>query len=400
MIATLTERIGTILRRSQEHFVVIEEADPSSKDSDQAGYSVTLASVDHAEQRVRFGTTYRAHDIQNVRRRILPFDRGVVVLGSRRATTVESIARVRRQDAGRPIDEGELDTLVFKALWEFLNRYRAWAAKKMEVADLDLALASIEVVDVSIDGHRLLNPIGFRGSMLAVGFRGTFVPRTLAALFERFGGWIRELAVTERGSHLASTFCSRVGNHLIDIGERRTMVFSRRGEDLVYARGFEWGSVTVIDSVAAQFRCSGGVARELLLAAARGRTSERFARVIDRSLRAEALKLSEFVKSVEGKRKPSAASGGKESPNQFTAHFRTPVPRFSALLDRTPITLAGVDEVLAARGFTMTGIPAGERGHHVSAETVAAVTYPYAHREYGILNQLLRRRARWLISQP
>ena len=436
-MATLGERIGTILKRSRECFVVIEERDPLGRGLDEAGcgFTVTPATVDHAEQRVAFGAPYHANDFRSVRRRLLPFDRGVVVLDGRRATTIESIARVRREVGGRPIDEGELDTLVFKALWEFLNRYRSWAAKKMNIADLELTLAAIEVVNVSLDGHRLLNPIGFRGDVLAVGFRGPFVPRTLAEAFERFRGWVGELTVAERGSLLASTFLTDSGRYLLDVGERRTAVFVRRDEDLAFLREFDWGAASVINAVAEHFMSSPLVAGELLTAVAHGRTSERFSHAVDRALRPEAAHLMEYIDGFStptghtppkarfrysgtvgrqaGKRKPVSTKASGNSTGDFLVHFRVPVPRFQTLLAHTPISCISADQICSARGFTVLGsaVPGngsprlaplwrGEARRTLSAETFAAVMYPYAHREYGILNQLLRRRARWLISQP
>ncbi|MDO8469817.1 MAG: hypothetical protein Q7S84_02215 [bacterium] len=428
-MATLGERIGTILKRAREHFIVIEEAD-----SDEAGrgFTVTPATVDHVEQRVALGTPYHANDFRSVRRRLFPFDRGVVVLDGRRATTVESIARVRREVIERPIDEGELDTLVFKALWEFLNRYRSWAAKKMDIADLDLTLAAIEVINVSLDGHRLLNPIGFRGGVLAVGFRGTFVPRTLAEAFNRFHGWVGELTVAERGSLLASTLLKGSGGYLLDVGEQRTTVFIRRDEDLAFLREFDWGAASVITAVAEHFMSSPLVARELLTAVAHGRTSERFARAVDRVLRLKATQLLEYIDGLSGKRKLTSikVSGSKpahdaavdRSAGDRLVHFRASVPRFQTLLSHAPISCISADQVCSARGFTVVGNappsrcrsplwrgegpprPAppwrSEASTTFSAETFAAVMYPYARREYGILNQLLRRRARWLIAQP
>lgn len=380
MFTTARTHLAELFGGREERCLVIEEA--------IRGYLITEAVLYPTERRLTVIRRYRAQDFQGIRRRMRPFRRGIVVLDGRRAATVAAKARVRRADGNRPIDEGELDTLMFKALWEFLNHYRSWAAKKFGVADLDLALASIEVVDVLLDGHRVLNPIGFKGSVFEAGFRGTLVVRSFTEALRRFHGWVGEFVIAERGSGLAEIALRTEDALFVDVGTERAQVFAHRDENISFARELPWGSGAVASAVADRFLVDQVTAGRMLAAVASGRASERFTRAIDRIARAEVERFATLVASSGG--------GGKRPQGPIAVHVREPLPRLQAMLARQAFTVIDDAAILSARGFSRTPSEQEE----VFGETLAMLTYPYHHPHYRSLNQLLRRRARWLIAQP
>lgn len=380
MFTTARTHLAELLGRREERYLVIEEA--------FRGYLITEAVLDATERRFSILRRYRAQDFQGIHRRMRPFRRGIVVLDGRRAATVAAKARIRRTDGNRPIDEGEIDTLMFKALWEFLNHYRPWAAKKFGVADLDLALASIEVVDVLLDGHRVLNPLGFKGSLFEAGFRGTLVVRSFTEALGRFRGWVDEFVIAERGSGLAEIALRTDGSLFVDVGTERAQVFAHRDESVAFLRELPWGTGAISSAVSDRFLVDQVTAGRMLSAVASGRASERFTRAVDRIARAEVEKFATLVASSD--------TGGKRPQGSIAVHVREPLPRFQAMLARQAFTVLDDAAILSTRGFSSAVLEREE----VFGETFAMLTYPYHHPHYRSLNQLLRRRARWLIAQP
>jgi hypothetical protein len=381
----LIQKVSWFFKKEQECFLVVEELDH--------GIDVIEGQVDHPEKKVRIVRKGSVKGFNAIRRRPFFYDRLVVALEPTRATTVESTARVKRAKADLPIDEGELDALVFKALWEFLNRYRAWVAKKMGVSDFDLVLAHIEIKEVRVGGHRLLNPVGFKGPDFSVRFRGTFVPRTVVPILERFHEWAAEVVAIERGTMLMGALTGP-DDHFVDSHEARTAIFSRKDDESLYMKELMWGFDNVRRAVAGELSVSPAVAEALLRAAASGSLSDRFGRFIDRTVRGA------FHECLDLVQRATERSAAKQRATTHL-HFRFSVPRPEALVSDSRLSIARFDRSLGAQGFEVSAARrVADFDPAAHQETLAILLYPYTHPHYAFLNQLLARRAKWLIPHP
>lgn len=381
----LIKKLSGLFKKEREYFLVVEELDH--------GVGVTEGQVDHPEKKVHVTRTASAKGFNAIRRPLFHFDRIVVALEPTRATTVESTVRVKRAKADATIDESELDALVFKALWEFLNRYRTWVAKKMGVSDFDLVLAHIEIKEVRVGGHRLLNPIGFKGPDFSARFKGTFVSRTTVPVLERFRDWADEVVAIERGTTLLGALAGP-DDHFVDSHEARTTIFSRRDDESIYVKELLWGFDNVRRAVAEQLGVSPVVAEALLRHAAAGSLSERFGRSIDRTVRDAFTEFFDLVRRVTEK-------GTARQKATTHLHFRFSVPRPESLTSEGHISVARFDRSLGAQGFDIvTGRRVSGFDPAVHQEMLAILMYPYTHPHYAFLNQLLARRAKWLIPHP
>ena len=359
----------------------------------EGSVEATEAQVDHAEKRLRLTRNARAGSFRDLRRPRTSFDRIVLALGPLHATTVEGTVRVKRQSAERTVDESELDALVFKGLWEFLNRHRSWVAKKMGVSDLDLVLAHIEIRDVRLGTHRLLNPLGFKGGDLFITFRGTFVPRSLTPLLERFRLWGTEVVALERGATLAASV-AEPEEFFAFVHEGGTAVFSSQDGERLRLRELPWGVAKIHEAIAAQFGVPIVTATLILERAAQGGASEQFGRVLDRTLKEEFGHLIDLIYGVVHR-------AGERSRRLTHVHVRSLVPGLAALEREPHLKVVHFDEALRALGFdlAMSGRVEGFNPA-VHQELLALLAYPYAHPHYAFLNQLLKRRAKWLIPHP
>jgi len=136
----------------QEFCLVVEQFD----DHLEAVY----ARVNNHKKRIKLVKRRKIKNFDKLRKPLAFIDRLVVALDSRHATTLESVVRLKRSKPQEIINEGELDHLVFRGLWEFLNRYRSWVGKKMGVSDLDLVLSDVQIREVNLGSHRVFNPTG------------------------------------------------------------------------------------------------------------------------------------------------------------------------------------------------------------------------------------------------
>ena len=103
----------------------------------------------------------------------------IVSLDSELASTVYSSISLVRNNAKDPIDEADMDNLVSQAVWKFFDRHRARVAQKLGVNDFDVLLTDVRIDGIKLDGHRVINPLGFKARSIEIQLGQTFTTRPL-----------------------------------------------------------------------------------------------------------------------------------------------------------------------------------------------------------------------------
>ncbi len=310
-------------------------------------------------------------------------------LGGRKAATVESAITIRRSSFQEQITAEELEQLVFKALWEFLNRYRPWAGAKLKVPDVDLILSAIQVRDILLDNHRIFNPIGFAGRAIAFRLRGTFTTRSILPLVTKFRNW-GSVIVVEGGSILATAMPAD-GEWLVCSNETGTSIYRRRPEEDAYFGEVDWHTRRIEESVRRELLLEPEALSELFRRYENGELSDRIRRLIEGLIRTGLLELGDAVHAYIGK-------NDTVSRPRVYFHFWLPL----AAETKWPKYLRGdilrLDERLERENFTINIKPPAA-GYLPSRDqlTFALLLYSCDVPQYGFLNDLVRRRARWLI---
>ena len=227
---------------SREYFLLVEEWN--------GAYEVTRAYRNLKKKEITICEGYAVKDLDGVKRPAKKTDYIVFSFGSEKATTTENIVTLKRPKPSETITESEMDQFVHKGFWDFLNRYRAMAAKKMKTSDSDLIMAYVQVRDVSIGNHKMYNPVGFEGKELNLKIRGTFVPRETLPSLERFKDWGR-IFVFESASVLGD-FLPESGSFSVQIGENSTSVFKVHGNEKAFETSYNWGTGAFTNGVAAE----------------------------------------------------------------------------------------------------------------------------------------------------
>ena len=82
--------------------------------------------------------------------------------------TIFSSEKVVREHPTKSLTPVELENYVSQAVWKFFNHSRQEASKRLGVGEMDLVTTDVRVVGIKIDGHQVINPIGFTGRELEI----------------------------------------------------------------------------------------------------------------------------------------------------------------------------------------------------------------------------------------
>jgi len=167
--------------KATERVMVIEAIDRH--------FEITDARVNNRTKTIHIDRVRFADHLDDIPQPFFLQDTVIIALQEFEATTVESSIVFKRQSSKEKITSEELDGILFKALWSFINQHRAWVAEKMDGNELDLVLAHVEIGGISIDGRHIVNPIGLSGRVCTIQFRGTFVLRPILESISRCASW-------------------------------------------------------------------------------------------------------------------------------------------------------------------------------------------------------------------
>ena len=354
-------------------------------------FEVTEVKLNHKQKGIRLVSQKKVSSLNDLKRPILPFDKLIFGLSSRQATTIKSLVNLKRAEPEEPITENELDGLVFKGLWNFLNHYRSWTAKKMGINELDVVLANIAVTDVQLGGHRVFNPIGFRSRDFVLSFEGTFVPRSLSAVLERFENWAKNLTVVEGPATLPSLIPEK-HDFVVQASAVTTNVFISREEERLFFREFDWGSGHILKNLAQGFGVDEEVAELIWAKYSQGEISDHFKRLIEHHFR-------EGFKVFFGVLNPLFLKFGLTERPEAQFYFRFQAPIIDNLFSESRFELTDLHENLIREGYNIRGSANFPKfSPRTYQHILAFLFYSPEHPQYDFLNQLLRRRAKWLIS--
>ncbi len=73
-----------------------------------------------------------------------------------------------------PIEESELENLILNLTWRLQDREKAIVARALGVTEMDLTLISSIVKDPTIEGRKILNPLGFSGRRVGFTFENNY----------------------------------------------------------------------------------------------------------------------------------------------------------------------------------------------------------------------------------
>ncbi|MCL4399886.1 hypothetical protein M1506_01260 [Patescibacteria group bacterium] len=360
--------------RGTEDYLIIEE--------ENGRMEATVAKINSKEKEIRIAKKFDAKNAKKLGRfSVMNFNKIIFALSSAHASTIQDSFKIKTPSRSESITEAELENMVFKAFWEFLNKYRSVTAKKFNVTDVSLVLTDIQATGVKIDSHNLFNPVDFRGNEVEFTLRGTFITREFyhdIVEVAKKGS----LSVVEKGSVLTSLLVENE-SVLADVGDYKTDIFYKKGDSEMFVDEISWGTHKLKEGVSEEFGVDYETAEKLISLYSEGGASETINKHFKKALNEEFLKL---ISGVKTKRK------------KVFLYFDSMTVRREILPKENGVELFRFDEDLSRRNFRVSADENVSFDSFRNQSTLALLFYSYADPRYDVLNAMLRRRAGWLVS--
>lgn len=180
--------------------------------------------------------------------------------------------RYRRHEPQTKIHPEELKNIIHKIQWKAFEQMRAEMAYESGHNEIDIKLVSAAIMDVKVDGYRVMYPVGFQGNEVVMSVFNAFSPlvhygvlQTLAAELK-----IGLLAITAEPYALARALGSEqegTSNAVIlDIGGGTTDIAVVNGGSLAGTRMFTIGGRSFTKRLSQHLNVSFSEAEEIKLA--------------------------------------------------------------------------------------------------------------------------------------
>ncbi len=223
----------------------------------------------------------------------------VVGLDSLLATTLYASIPLVRTNPKEVIDEADLDNLISQAIWRFFDKHRFHIAQKLGVDEVDVLLTDVRIRDIRIDGHRVVNPIGFKAKTVEIFFSQTFVARNFMSELREAIPRERIDLLIEAGTALSHVLARARGDgafYMANLFPSHTAVFAAAHPHFGHEDSFAWGGDNLTRYVSRSFHVDPETAAALLRTYADARGSEPFLRKFEGVVTHE---LGSFANGVE-----------------------------------------------------------------------------------------------------
>lgn len=228
-----------------------------------------------------------ADAVKGVLARLKPSKKQLILLGFHdgAAVTTRMNASVNRSNVDTMLRENELEDLIFKAQWKIFDKMRPVLAVKMGIGDLDLHLTDAKIEGVRLDGHRVINPIGFRPRTIEFDIINTFASkkmiRSLKQLIHEYG--TLELVVERNAAFINALMriYKMFDAVVITVRSQSTQIVVVKNRAIVYNQDFGWGCESLHNAMDRFFSVGAGVGAKIYDRYATGNLSDAVSKKIE-----------------------------------------------------------------------------------------------------------------------
>jgi hypothetical protein len=283
----------------------------------------------------------------------------------------------------------EIENLIAQAMGKVFNQCRSEAAKRLGIHEIDAIMVSAKTRDFKVDGHAVVNPVGFTGKKISFLLELTFTGRALFESLKQFFNAPENFFFAESAqARLASLARARKLplNLIVDEGPRGSSLFvfeqTNSGHPVLHRKKLLWSFNVLFSRIATEFDISESAAREMYRAYLNNVMSGSAARAFKKII---APATEQFLKEVEkGKLK-----GLIYMDTEHDLPFALPHKHGMATLDRFPLS-----EILRQLDFANQAWEWGSDA--VISRYLLPFIEAYFDKSNSDINQKLRRRLHWL----
>ncbi len=323
----------------------------------------------------------------------------IVGLDSHLASTIYSSIILPREKYKELIDEPELDNLLSQAIWKFFDRSRNKVAGKMSVADLDILLTDVRIRGIKLDGHKVVNPLGFNAKTVEVQFSQTFLSRGLIDSLKEALPLNQVVLMSENGTAWSSVIAKATAGDgdagqknflLANVFPSKTQLFFSNGSQNSYHDQFHWGENNLKQSLCADLAVDEQVSALIMDRYIRADASATFRHRLESMVLREMTTLSRALENASKRTDTRVIYVNPffHLPDIFAASFKN---QFSRSVQLRPLTL---DLISQKFGFEIKFKHSADARNSFSL--LAAVIEWYLAPQDDKMSQLAKRRVRWL----
>jgi hypothetical protein len=199
--------------------------------------------------------------LKNLRRKKL-----IVALGPHLGTTIYSSVGLVRENPKADIEEAELENLVSQAIWKFFDRHREAIAKKMNISDLDLVFTDTRIRDIRLDGHKVVNPAGYKARNIRISFSQTFLTRDCSDFIKENLPINNLVFIGEAGTLISNVIIpeSPEEEFIVPIvSMNHSDIFLVNDKKTSFWDSLPWGFENILNFISQEFSVSGKVASQM-----------------------------------------------------------------------------------------------------------------------------------------
>ncbi len=284
----------------------------------------------------------------------------------------------------------ELENLIAQGMGKIFNQCRSEAAKRLGIHEIDTIMVGAKARNFRVDGHLVVNPVGFTGKKISLLLELTFTGRALFEDLKQFFNAPEDFFFAESAqARVASLARARKLplNLIVDEGPRGAALFifenTKDGHPVLYREKLMWSFDVLFLRIAAELGVSALAAKEMYRAYVSEAMSEGAARAFKKIIDPA---VEQFLKEIgKGKLK-----GFVYVDAEHEMPFPLPHRHGTATFDRFPLA-----EIVAQLGF------ADREGKYCGPDAVVSrhllpFIEAYFDKSNSEINQKLRRRLHWL----
>lgn len=384
---TIKTKLSSLLRGKDDRFLVVEISEHTNK--------VTDIKANFSDNQIKFISTHSGPDLKKLVKKFGRLKKYKIILGldSHLATTIYSSVVLVRDRFKELIDEPELDNLISQAIWKFFDRQRGKVATKMNASDLDVVLSDVKIRGVRLDGHKVVNPAGFKAKTVEILFSQTFLLRQFAESLKDLLPLDQVAFITESGTAWASVVAKSQEAEsfaIANIFPGKTSVFAASGAQNSYWDHFAWGENNLYASLAGDLAVDPEVAELIVAKYNAGAMSPAVTRRVEGFLGKELQMLANGIGQVIKRIDVETVFVHPffDLPAMFVADFR------GNLGKPTQLRLLDLDIISKNFGFDIKFKHAAQSKNAFSS--LATLLEWYLAPQEDRMSQMAKRRVRWL----
>lgn len=319
----------------------------------------------------------------------------IFCLSHQLATTLRLPISLPRTDPKIPITEAELENLVSRGLWKLFNQKRRVSAVKMNVPDVEVKVCDADILGVRLDGHRVLDPIGFSAREITLQCQETLIIQPVLHALLQTVPQEQIISFQETGLAWPMLICAAGVQEeflFLCVLAAETILYRYTSENLEFLDTLAWGSQDILKNVASNFGVAESEAEPLIDLYRSRAASPAVLKKLEAAITQE---LAILFQGIEAHR-----PAGKFRPVFISSQWRLPLDllteRYLRRLDLHFLpTLLSNDWISEKFGYTLKLSEGDQEAVLPDSLFAALISYQTQNHE-APLAKLAKRRVRWL----